>query len=287
MSASAETGELVVVTGASSGIGAATARELAGRGYHVLAGVRRQEDADKILAANLEPVLLDITNETDVAALTKRVTEDPERRPLRALVNNAGMQINAPVETLPLAEWRRLFEVNLFGHVAMTQALLPALIESRGAIVNIASVGGKVSMATYGPYASTKFALEAVSDALRREVAHLGVKVIVIEPGAVKTDMLAGVAVTGERITQAMTAEQRGRYATLMQSTISQAQAAAPGGVPAEKAGRVIAEVIANRRPRARHTVGRDAAMIVLLVRFLSDRMLDRLLARSLKPHLP
>jgi NAD(P)-dependent dehydrogenase (short-subunit alcohol dehydrogenase family) len=203
------------------------------------------------------------------------------------LINNAGIQINAPVETLPLAEWRRLFEVNLFGHVAMTQALLPALIESCGAVVNITSVGGKVSMATYGPYAATKFALEAVSDALRREVAPLGVKVIVIEPGAVTTDMLRGVAVAGERITQTMTVEQRGRYAMLMRSMISQTQAAAPRGVSAEEAGRVIADAITDRRPRARYTVGRDAALIVLVVRFLSDRLLDRLLARSTKSHLP
>lgn len=284
---SVEVREIVVVTGASSGIGAATARELSKRGYHVLAGVRRQEDAEAIRAANLEPVMLDITNDADVVRLLKRVAEDPERRPLRALVNNAGIQINAPVETLPLAEWRRLFDVNLFGHVAMTQALLPALIESRGAIVNITSVGGKVSMATYGPYAGTKFALEAVSDALRREVAPLGVKVIVVEPGAVTTDMLGGVAVTGERITQTMSVEQRGRYAMLMHSIISQTQAAAPTGVPAERVGRVIADAIADRRPRARYTVGRDAAIVVLLVRFLSDRMLDSLLARSLKSHLP
>src|SRR3546814_6074316 len=95
------------------------------------------------------------------------------------------MSVNVPLETYPLAEWRRLFEVNLFGHVAMMQALLPALIESRGTIVNISSVGGKVAMATYGPYAGTKFALEAISDSLRREIEPLGVKVVVIALGAV------------------------------------------------------------------------------------------------------
>lgn len=279
--------EIVVVTGASTGIGAATARELAGRGFHVLAGVRRSTDADALRATNIEPVMLDITNEAEIAALVKRITDDPEQRPLRALVNNAGIQINAPVETLPLSEWRRLFDVNLFGHVAMMQALLPALIKSRGAIVNISSVGGKVAMATYGPYAGTKFALEAVSDALRREVGPLGVKIIVIEPGAVTTDMLGQVAVTGERITSEMTTGQRGRYAALMHAIISQAQAALPKGAPAEKAGRVIADAITSKRPRTRYTVGRDAAIVVRLVNFLSDRMLDSLLARSLKPHLP
>ncbi len=275
-----------MVTGASTGIGAATARELARRGFHVLAGVRRDTDADALRAANLEPVMLDITNEAEIAALVTRIGGDPERRPLRALVNNAGIGVNAPVEVLPLSEWRRLFDINLFGHVAMTQALLPALIESRGTVVNISSVGGKVAMATYGPYAGSKFALEAVSDALRREVGPLGVKVIVIEPGAVTTEMLGRVAATGERVTGGMTAEQRGRYDTLMQSVISQARAAIPRGVPAEAAGLVVADAIASKRPRARYTVGRDAAIIVRLVRCLSDRMLDRLLARSLKPHL-
>ena len=278
---------MVVVTGASTGIGAASARELARRGFHVLAGVRRATDADALRATNLEPVMLDITNEAEIAALVQRIADDPERRPLRALVNNAGIGVNAPVEVLPLSEWRRLFDINLFGHVAVIQALLPALIESRGTVVNISSVGGKMAMATYGPYAGTKFALEAVSDALRREVEPLGVKVVVVEPGAVTTEMLGRVAGTGERIISGMTTGQRGRYATLMHAVISQAQAAVPKAVPAEEAGRVIAEAITSKRPRTRYTVGRDAAIIVRLVRFLSDRMLDSLLARSLKPYLP
>ena len=181
--------ELVVVTGASTGIGAATARELARRGFHVLAGVRRDVDAESLRTDGIEPHILDITVESDVVAIADRVARDPLRRPVRALINNAGISINAPVETLPMAEWRRLFDVNLFGHVAMTQALLPALLRSGGTVVNISSVGGKLAMATYGPYAGTKFALEAVSDALRREVTELGVKVVVIEPGAVQTEM--------------------------------------------------------------------------------------------------
>ena len=279
--------EILVVTGASTGIGAATARELARRGFHVLAGVRRGTDADALRATNLEPIMLDITNEAEIAALVKRITDDPERRPVRALVNNAGIGVNAPVEALPLSEWRRLFDVNLFGHIAMTQALLPALIESRGTVVNISSVGGKVAMATYGPYAGTKFALEAVSDALRREVADFGVKVVVIEPAAVTTDMLGRVDVTGERITSGMTTEQRGRYATLMHSIISQAQASIPTGVRPQEVGQVIADAITSKRPRTRYTVGRGAALLVCLTRCLSDRMLDSLLARNLKPHLP
>ena len=278
---------LVVVTGASTGIGAATARELGKRGFHVLAGVRSDADADAIRSANVEPSRLDITNEAEIAMLVKRIADDPDRRPLRALVNNAGIQINAPVEALPLSEWRRLFDVNLFGHVAMTQALLPALIESRGTVVNVTSVGGKLAMAGYGPYAGTKFALEAVSDALRREVAAFGVKVVVIEPGAVTTEMTGRLVVASERITGGMSAEQHGRYDALMQAVIAQARTFTREGAgrPAEEVGRVIADAIISERPRTRYTVGRDAAIGVRLARFVSDRMLDSMLARALKPY--
>ena len=279
--------EIVVVSGASSGIGAATARELAGRGFHVLAGVRRDADADAIRAASLEPIRLDITDDSAIEALVGRIAEDPERRRLRALVNNAGVGVNAPLETYPLPEWRRLFEVNLFGHVAMMQGLLPALIESGGSIVNVSSIGGKVAMATYGPYAATKFALEAVSDALRREVGPLGVKVVVVEPGAVTTGMLDRVAASGRRIIDEMTTEQRDRYAALMRAVIAQAEASVPGGASPEEVARVIADAVAGGRPHPRYTVGRGTAMIVRLVRFASDRMLDRMLASNLKPYLP
>ncbi|MFZ0906298.1 MAG: SDR family NAD(P)-dependent oxidoreductase, partial [Mycobacterium sp.] len=147
--------ELIVVTGASTGIGAATARELAGKGFHVLAGVRREADAEALRSlsiegsGSLEPRILDISVESDIARIADRVARDPLHRPLRALVNNAGIAINAPVETLPLAEWRRQFEVNLFGHIAITQALFPALLSSSGTVVNISSVGGKFALPTY------------------------------------------------------------------------------------------------------------------------------------------
>jgi NAD(P)-dependent dehydrogenase (short-subunit alcohol dehydrogenase family) len=278
---------IVVVTGASTGIGAATARELGKRGFHVLAGVRSDADADAIRSANVEPSRLDITDESEIAMLVKRIADDPDRRPLRALVNNAGIQINAPVEALPLSEWRRLFDVNLFGHVAMTQALLPALIASRGTVVNVTSVGGKLAMAGYGPYAGTKFALEAVSDSLRREVAAFGVKVVVVEPGAVTTEMTGRLVIASERITDGMSAEQHGRYDALMQAVIAQARTLTREGAgrPADEVGRVIADAIVSERPRTRYTVGRDAAIGVRLARFVSDRMLDSMLARALKPY--
>ena len=229
MTASAETRELAVVTGASTGMGAATARELARHGLHVLAGVRRDQDADAIRGPGIEPVIIDITIADHVAALADRVCEDG--RALRALVNNAGIQLNAPVEVLPMEQWRKLFEVNLFGHVAVTQALLPALIASKGRIVNISSLGGKIAMGGYGPYAGTKFALEAVSDSQRRELAPLGVRVVVVEPGAVVTEMLGRASVSPDELTATMTPEQRQRYGGLVHAVAAQAAASAKSGL--------------------------------------------------------
>ncbi|WP_118914586.1 SDR family NAD(P)-dependent oxidoreductase [Mycobacterium shigaense] len=278
--------ELIVVTGASTGMGAATAKELARRGFHVLAGVRREADGEA-LAANgpdgLEPRILDITVESDVAAIADRVARDPQRRPLRALINNAGIAVNAPVETLPIDQWRKQFEVNLFGHIAMTQALLPALLHSSGTVVNISSVGGKVVLPTYGAYAGSKFALEAVSDALRRELGGTGIKVVVIAPGAVKTEMAERGIATAEGLMTNMTTAQLARYDDLAAAVTAQARSFGQDGVSAEHAAKIIAKAATTSRPRTRYTIGRDAAILLRVNRIVSDRVLDRIVRLSLR----
>jgi NAD(P)-dependent dehydrogenase (short-subunit alcohol dehydrogenase family) len=279
--------ELVLISGASTGMGAAAARELAGRGYHVLAGVRRESDADALRGPRLEPVILDITDPGQIEAVARRIAGDTARRPLRAVINNAGIAINAPVELLPMAEWRRQFEVNFFGHVALTQAVLPALHASSGRVVNISSIGGKVALPTYGAYAGAKFALEAMSDALRRELAPHGVQVVVVEPGGVRTEMTGRGIERMNGTIAAMSPAERGRYGGLLQAIINQATAFTAAGLPAEAAGRIIADAATVRRPRSRYTIGRDAAVLTRLSRMLSDRVLDRLLAANLRPHFP
>lgn len=281
---SPEIGELAVVTGASTGIGAATARALAGRGFHVLAGVRREQDGDAIRAPGIEPVILDITDADHIRALGDRVNDDPQGRSVRALVNNAAIQANVPIEVYAIDEWRRMFEVNLFGQVAVTQTLLPALMRSKGRVVNISSVGGRVAMAGYGPYAATKFALEAVSDALRREMAPFGVGVVVIEPGAVRTEMLGRAIATAGELVSVMTPAQSRRYGALVQAVNAQAVSSTRTGLPADAAAEVIVTAVTARKPRTRYTVGREAAMIRWLP-FLPDRALDRIFAAALRPH--
>jgi NAD(P)-dependent dehydrogenase (short-subunit alcohol dehydrogenase family) len=278
--------ELIVVTGASTGIGSATAKELARRGFHVLAGVRRRADADALLGAGvdrIEPCMLDITEQADIARIAERVAGDPHRRPLRALINNAGIAVNAPVETLPIAQWRRQFEVNLFGHIAITQALLPALLDSSGTVVNISSVGGKVVLPTYGAYAGSKFALEAVSDALRRELSATGVKVVVIEPGAVKTEIAERGIATSEELKADMTEAHLTRYGDIMDAVTAQARSFIETGVFAEAAAMIVAKAATASRPRTRYTIGRDSAILVRLNRMVSDRMLDRIVRVNLR----
>ncbi|MET7679981.1 SDR family NAD(P)-dependent oxidoreductase [Streptomyces sp. NPDC005423] len=273
------------MTGASTGLGAAAARELARRGFHVLAGVRRDRDADAIRSAGIEPVILDITEPTQVEALAARIADDP--RALHALVNNAGVQVNAPVEVLPMAEWRRVFEINLFGHIAVTQALLPALLRGRGRVINISSIGGRIAMPTYGAYAGAKFALEAVSDSLRREVAPLGVQVVVVQPGGVRTEMAGRGIETANRLAAGMTPEQDERYGDLVQAINTLMASGTAAGLTADAAAQVVAEAVTARRPRTRYTAGRDATVLVRLSRILSDRVLDRVSAANLRRHYP
>ena len=174
---------IAIVTGASSGIGEATALHLRDLGFDVHAGVRRDEDAQRLAGLGLQPLKLDVTDPDSIAAAATSI----RGRPVAALVNNAGIAVSAPLELVPIDQLRNQMEINFIGQVAVTQALLPALRSARGRIVNVSSIGGRIALPLAGPYAASKFALEAATDSLRRELRHLGVKVIAVEPGGVKT----------------------------------------------------------------------------------------------------
>jgi NAD(P)-dependent dehydrogenase (short-subunit alcohol dehydrogenase family) len=272
--------ELIAISGASTGIGAATARALALRGYHVLAGVRRDEDADAIRDDRIEPVNLDITIPGHVASLAARIADDPQHRPLRAVINNAGIEINAPVEVLPLDIWREQFEVNLFGHIAVIQALLPALRRSRGRVVNISSVGAEATLPIYGAYAGSKAAFESASDALRREVSSQGIQVVIVQSGGVKTPMAAKSGPLSLQLAEKMSADHAALYGELISSTVKFQSSFLRRAITAEKAAGKIANMATTRRPRTRYSLGPDAAFTLPLNRILPDRLLDRVFAR-------
>lgn len=278
-----KTQDMVVVTGTSSGIGRATAEQLAAEGFHVLAGVRRQEDADKIKQNNIEPVILDITAIDTLRALAERVEQDPLGRPLRAVVNNAGIAVNAPLEMVPLDEFRRQIEVSVIGQVAVIQALTPALLKSGGRVVNIGSVGGKISMPGFGIYSAAKYAMEAINDSLRREMSSFGLKVIMITLGGVSTSLSEKGVTTADRLSKLMTPDQHRRHDRLFDAVKAQAELWATSGIPPKKVAEVVSRAIHASNPRTRYTAGRDSALLTRLVRILPDKLLDRMLRSQMK----
>src|SRR5216117_3172488 len=184
----------VVVTGASTGIGAAIARDLSGRGFRVFGTVRRAEDEAALERAGVTAVRMDVTDPASIARAREQVERALAGAPLQGLVNNAGIPAAGPLELFPLDELRQVLEVNLIGALAVTQAFLPLLKASRGRIVNMSSIAGLGALPFMGPYAASKFALEAMSDSLRRELLPFGVRVIVIEPGSVQSRIWDKVA---------------------------------------------------------------------------------------------
>jgi NAD(P)-dependent dehydrogenase (short-subunit alcohol dehydrogenase family) len=264
---------LALVTGTSTGIGRAIAIHLAERGFGVLAGVRKPEDAPP----GLEPIVLDVTSEDDIAAAAGRVG-----RTLHALVNNAGIAVNGPVEVVPIEQWRRQFEVNVIGQVAVTRALLPALLNARGRIVNISSISGRVAWPLIGPYTASKFALEAVTDALRREVGPHGVHVVSVEPGGIATPVWDKSRAEGERMLSAMPADARRRYDELIAGIVHHAERLARDGLPPEAVAAVVGDALTARRPRTRYVIGGQAKVQAVLARLLPDRAFDALVARAL-----
>jgi NAD(P)-dependent dehydrogenase (short-subunit alcohol dehydrogenase family) len=260
-----------LVTGASSGIGRACATHLASRGFAVLAGVRNVADAPP----NTEPIRLDVTRAEDIAAAAERVGTS-----LHALVNNAGIAVNGPIEVVPVEDWRHQLEVNLVGQVAVTRALLPALLNARGRIVNMSSISGRNALPLLGPYAASKFALEAFNDSLRREVGPHGVKVACVEPGIIVTPVWAKSRATGEGLVDTMPADARRRYETMLNAVRGFAERAERDGLPPEAVAEVVGHAVTARRPRTRYVVGREARVRVALGRLLPDRAMDALIRR-------
>jgi NAD(P)-dependent dehydrogenase (short-subunit alcohol dehydrogenase family) len=268
------TGRTVLVTGASTGIGRTTALLLAGRGATVLAGVR-DPAAGETLGPTVRPVQLDITNPDDIAAL------DLTR--LDGLVNNAGIAVSGPLEFLPVAELRHQFEVNVIAQLAVTQACLPALRETRGRIVNMSSIAGRVALPLYGPYSASKFALEALSDSLRRELRGSGVHVSLIEPGAIATPIWDRGIAAADALWNAMPPVAHERYATLVATLRGEASQQGVKGEPPEAVARVVVAALTARTPRTRYVIGRDARIQAVLARALPGSAMDALLAAVLK----
>jgi len=275
-----------LVTGASTGIGRATALRLDRNGWRVFAGVRREEDADSLRAEGSErltPLMLDVTDPEQIAAAAERVGEVVGEAGLDALVDNAGIGVMGPLETLPIEDFRKQIEVNLIGQVAVAQAVLPLIRRATGRVVFVSSAGGRMALPFGGAYHAAKFGLEGVADSLRQELRPWGIEVIVIEPGSIDTPIW-GRAVSGhEEISERAPASQRELYGERLAKLQDGARRTAARGIPADKVAEAIERELVARRPRTRRRVGLDAQGQVLLRRLLPDRALDRLLAAFLR----
>jgi NAD(P)-dependent dehydrogenase (short-subunit alcohol dehydrogenase family) len=282
----------VLVTGASKGIGAACALHLARRGWRVYAGVRTEGDAAATRARHdaITPVLLDITDAGQIAAAARQVEEAQAGQGLAALVNNAGLAVAGPLEFIDLSELRRQLEVNVVGQVAVTQAFMPLLRRGRaagarrsdGRVVFMSSVSGRSALPFIGPYGASKFALEALADALRIELRPFGIGVVLVEPGVISTPIWDTSA---ERTREAIASwpPQALEYYGGVLASIGRWTTSRMGGLPADRVARVVERALTARSPRPRYVVGLDARARIAFEAVLPARLRDWLIHQGVK----
>jgi NAD(P)-dependent dehydrogenase (short-subunit alcohol dehydrogenase family) len=272
----------VLITGASTGIGRATALRLARSGWRVLAGVRGEQAGEQLVAeaagGPVQPVRLDVTSTEQIEAARGLVERDAGGR-LDALVNNAGVGAGGPMEILSTQELRDQFEVNVFGPMALTRALLPALRRAQGRLVFVSSIGGKVVLPYTAPYGASKHAIEAIADSLRIELAGSKIQVALIEPGSVLTpiwdkgrDEAAQLTIPPEL--EPVYGDVVGKMGHVLEET-------AKRGVSPDVVADVIERALGSRRMKARYLVGRDARIMLTFRRVLPDLWFDRMIRRG------
>ena len=253
----------VLVSGASTGIGRAAAMRLAARGHRVFAGVRREVDADSLREEAerldghglLEPIQLDVTVPEDIQAAVERIKS--EGLELDGLVNNAGVVVASPLEVLPIDELRRQFEINLFSHAQMIQAFTPSLRVSRGRIINMSSIAGRIANPFMGAYCASKFALEAYSDALRMELAPWGIRVLLVEPGPIKTPIWEKSSAAAKEMQGSMDFKRLSLYSVGIERMKQVAELSVRVAPEASKVARCVSHALESTFPRRRYPVGR------------------------------
>ena len=275
----------VLITGASSGIGAACALELDRLGWRVFAGVRSQQDGRRLAekaSARLTPLGIDVTDPACIAEAARILAEAAGPAGLAGLVNNAGIAVAGPWELLPLDDLRRQLEVNVIGQVAVTQAFLPLIRAARGRIVFMGSVSGRVASPYIGPYAASKHALEALADSLRVELRPWGIRVSILEPGSVQTPIWGKARADADRLTRQMPPAGEGLYGDQIERIRVATERIAARGMPVERVVRAVVHALSARRPRTRYPLGGDTRRFLILSKFLPDRVRDWLLRRAL-----
>ncbi|HEX6455385.1 MAG TPA: SDR family oxidoreductase [Solirubrobacterales bacterium] len=273
----------VLVTGASTGIGRATALRLDGSGWKVFAGVRKEEDAAELRAEaseRLAPVILDVTVPEQIDAVAERIAAESEGS-LDGLVNNAGVAIPGPLETLPLEDLRHQLEVNVIAYVAVTQALLEQIRRAEGRVVFISSIGGRLAFPFAGAYHASKFATEAIGDVFRQELRPWGLRVSIVEPGSIDTPIWDRGQDKATEI-EAKSPATDLLYGNAIEKFRKVVRDTAERGIPPEKVAKAIAHALESPRPRSRYLVGLDAKVQARIKPFVPTPVFDRIVARTL-----
>lgn len=266
----------ILITGCSSGFGRLTAVHLAQKGWRVLAVVRKEADAEDLRQPNIEPLVCAITDDAQVEALGRTVAALTPQ--LDALLNNAGTAYPGPLEILPLTDLRAQLEINVVAQLAVTQALLPLLRAARGTILNVSSMGGRLAFPVAGAYHASKFALEALSDSLRIELAPLGVKVVVIEPAGSPT----AIWKAGEQNARALYHGGRAAdYQQLIKNYARLANDSATQGFPPERFAQLVERILNSSNPRARYALPFRASLFIFLRYLLPDWVWDAIIRRT------
>jgi NAD(P)-dependent dehydrogenase (short-subunit alcohol dehydrogenase family) len=273
----------ILVTGASTGIGYSTAELLARHGFTVFAGVRKDADAIKLGGAHedIRPIRLDVEDAQEIAAAAQIIADS--EIPLAGVVNNAGIAVPGPLEYLPIDDLRRQFEINVFGAIAVTQAMLPLLRRSKGRVVFMSSVSGTIVPPYLGAYAGSKFALEAMADALRMELSAFGIRVSLIQPGAVRTPIWQKGRESKAQIVASMPAAATEHYAGALDSLVSVTQREERSGIEPEIVAQYVLRALTAPHPRARYAVGNPAGWQRRMAALLPERWRDRLIMRTVR----
>lgn len=282
-------GRTVLITGASTGLGREAALHLADKGFRVLGAVRKTEDGDRLAAdcpsGRVEHVVLDVTDEASIAAAAGEVAGKVGEDGLWGLVNNAGICISAPLEVVPTDVLRRQLEVNVVGQLAVTQAFLPLLRASRGRLVNVTSGLGTVAIPYLGPYSAAQFAKEGMSDALRRELAPMGVSVSVVSPGSIWTPIWAKIAQDGQdALAAAPTAVADLYRATFLRFLHFNEQTAKDSKTQPVEVATAILAALTSVKPKTRYRVGADVRRGTFLARVLPDSAIDSMFSKIVTP---
>ncbi|MEM7348934.1 MAG: SDR family oxidoreductase, partial [Chloroflexota bacterium] len=252
-------------------------------GFWVFAGVRRQEDAEKLQQAGsnrLKPIVIDVTQADTIASAVTELSEQVADSGLDGLINNAGIAIGGPLEFLPIQNLQQQLEVNVVGQIAVTQAFLPLLRKAQGRIINMSSVSGRIAFPFFGPYCASKFALEALTDSLRLEVQPWGIEVISLQPGSIATPIWRKSLARADKMLDQLPPQGHELYDERLSALRRMIEKTGEEGIPPEEVASIVMHALTTRRPKTRYVIGRAAKRGVFLARWLPDRLRDSLILR-------